>query len=146
MDPHQANLQLNLLLLGSHLHCNSTPTFLGVTFDHTLSFSKHVSLLNAKFFPHLKALCHISASSWGSSKESSSLLYKAFLWAPSHLCFTQMVFLHKNYQYHQIGMPSPSDWSRTVFCTVTLPKILFAVHVVAKELSITNITKLECLP
>ena len=28
-----------------------TPTFCGVTFDHTLSFFKHVSSLKAKFFP-----------------------------------------------------------------------------------------------
>ena len=47
VDPHQANLQPNLLLLGSRLHFNLTPTFLGVTFDRTLSFSKHVSSLKA---------------------------------------------------------------------------------------------------
>ena len=35
-------------------------TFLGVTFEHTLSFSKHVSSLKAKFFPRLKALRCIS--------------------------------------------------------------------------------------
>ena len=62
VDPHQAYLQPNLLLLGSRLYFNPTPTFLGVTFDRTVSFSKHVSLLKAKFFPHLKALCCISAS------------------------------------------------------------------------------------
>ena len=53
--------------------------FLRVTFDRTLSFSKHVSSLKAKCFPRLKALRCISASSWGPSKESLSLLYKAFL-------------------------------------------------------------------
>ena len=79
MDPHQANLQPNLLLLGSRLRFNPTPTFLGVTFDHTLSFSKHVSSLKAKFFPRLKALRCISASSWGPYKKSLSLLYKSFL-------------------------------------------------------------------
>ena len=79
VDPHQANLQPNLLLLGSRLCFNPTPTFLGVTFDRTLSFSKHASSLKAKFFPHLKALCCISAFSWGPSKESLSLLYKSFL-------------------------------------------------------------------
>ena len=79
VDPHQANLQPNLLLLGSRLRFNPTPTFLGVTFDLTLSFSKHVSSLKAKFFPRLKALRCISASSWGPSKESLSLLYKSFL-------------------------------------------------------------------
>ena len=79
VDSHQANLQPNLLLLGYRLHCNPTPTFLGVTFDRTLSFSKHVSSLKAKFFPRLKALRCISASSWGPSKESLSVLYKSFL-------------------------------------------------------------------
>ena len=40
---------------------NPTPTFLGVTFRRTLSFSKHVSSLKAKFSPRLKALRCISA-------------------------------------------------------------------------------------
>ena len=79
MDPHQANLQPNLLLLGSRLRFNRTPTFLGVTFDRSLSFSKHVSSLKVKFFPRLKVLRCISASSWGPSKEFLSLLYKSFL-------------------------------------------------------------------
>ena len=79
MDPYQANLQPNLLLLNSRLRFNPTPIFLGVTFDRTFSFSKHVSSLKAKFFPHLKALRCISASSWGPSKKFLSLLYKSFL-------------------------------------------------------------------
>ena len=79
MDPYQANLPPNLLLLGSHLRFNPTPTIFEITFDHTLSFSKHVSSLKAKFFPRLKAIHCIFASSWGPSKESLSLLYKPFL-------------------------------------------------------------------
>ena len=61
--PHQANLQPNLLLLGSRLRFNPTPTFLGVIFNRTLSFSEHVSSLKAKLFPRLKALRCTSASS-----------------------------------------------------------------------------------
>ena len=58
VDPHQANLQPHLLLLGSRLRFNPTPTFLEVnptptfvvvTFDCTRSFSKHASSLKAKF-------------------------------------------------------------------------------------------------
>ena len=56
-----------------------TPTFLGVILDRALSFSKDVSLLKAKFFPRLKALRCISASSWSPSKKSLSVLYKSFL-------------------------------------------------------------------
>ena len=79
VDFHQANLLPNLLLLGSRLYFNPTPTFLGVTFNCTLSVSKHVFLLKAKFFPRLKALRCISASSWGPCKESLFVLYKSFL-------------------------------------------------------------------
>ena len=61
--PNQANLQPNSLLLGSRLRFNPTPTFLGVTFDRTFCFFKHVSSLKATFFPRLKALRCISASS-----------------------------------------------------------------------------------
>ena len=63
MNPHQANLQLNLLLFNSRLRINPIPTFLGVTFDRTLSFSKHVYSLKAKFFPRIKALSCISTFS-----------------------------------------------------------------------------------
>ena len=80
VDPHQANLQPNRLLHGSRLRFNPTPTFLEVTFDRTLSFSKHVFSLKAKFFPRLKALRCIFASSWGPYKESLSVLYKSFFW------------------------------------------------------------------
>ena len=75
VDPHQAKLHL----LVSRLRFNPTPTFLGVTFDRNLSISKHVSSLKARFFPRLKALRCISASSWVPSKESLSVLYKSFL-------------------------------------------------------------------
>ena len=66
-------------LYSTSLSVSIPSTFSGVTFDRTLSFSKHVSLLKAKFFPRLRALRRISASSWGPSQESLSLLYKSFL-------------------------------------------------------------------
>ena len=72
-----------------------------------LSFSKHVSSLKAKFFPRLKALRCISASSWGPSKESLFPLYKVFLrslltfaslgWFPflNAIYFTKLERLHR---------------------------------------------------
>ena len=90
VDPHHANLQPNLLLFSSLLRFNPTPTFLGVTFDRTLSFSKHVSLQKAKFFTRLKALRCISASSWAPLRRPSLFCIKLFF-GPSHLRFTRMV-------------------------------------------------------
>ena len=55
VDPHQANLQPHLLLFNSRLRFNPTSTLLGVTFDRTFFFSKHVSSPKAKLFPRLKA-------------------------------------------------------------------------------------------
>ena len=78
-DPHQATFQPRLNLLGFPLLFNPTPKFLGVTFDRTLSFGAHVQSLCSKFYPHHKALRSIAIASWGPTKESLSLLYKAFV-------------------------------------------------------------------
>ena len=79
VNPYQINLQPHLLLFNSCLNFNPTSTFLRITFYGTLSFSNHVSSLKTKFFPRLKALRCISASSWCPFKESLSVLYKSFL-------------------------------------------------------------------
>ena len=75
---HQATFQPRLNLLGIPLLFNSTPKFLGVTFDRTLSFGAHIQSLCSKFYPRHKALRSIATASWGPMKESLSLLYKAF--------------------------------------------------------------------
>ena len=106
VDLYQAHLQPNFHLLGSLLRFNPTPAFLGVTFDRTLSYSKHVSLLKAKFFPRLKALRCISALSWIPSLFCTNLFFGPYS------RFTQMVSFPKRYQFHQIGMPPPSGQSR----------------------------------
>ena len=78
-DPHQATFQPRLNLLGFPLSFNPTPKFLGVTFDRTLSFGAQVQSLCSKFYTRHKALRSIATASWGPTKESLSLLYKAFV-------------------------------------------------------------------
>ena len=65
--------------MGFPLLFNPTPKFLGVTFDRTLSFGAQVQSLCSKFYPRHKALRSIATASWGPTKESLSLLYKAFV-------------------------------------------------------------------
>ena len=81
VDPHQANLQPNLLLLGSRLRFNPTPTFLGVTFDRTLSFSKHVSLLKAKI-SHVSRPYAVSLLPHGAPLRSPSLFCTKLFFGP----------------------------------------------------------------
>ena len=90
VNPHQANLQPNLLLFNSLLHFNPTPTFLGVIFDCTLFYSKHVSSLKAKFFTVSK-LYAVSLLSHGSKEALSLSSVYSFYLAPFHVCFTWMV-------------------------------------------------------
>ena len=78
-DPRQATFQPRLYLLGIPLSFNPTPKFLSATFDRTLSFGAHVQSLCFKFYPRHKALPSIAAASWGPTKETLSLLYKAFV-------------------------------------------------------------------
>ena len=95
VDPHQTIPQPHFLLLGTRLRFSSTPAFLGLTFDRTLSFSNHVCSLKAEFFPHLKALRCISACSWGPLKSPSLSPVQSFSSVPSHLRFTWMVSFPK---------------------------------------------------
>ena len=145
MDPHQANLQPNLLLLGSRLRFNPTPTFLGVTFDRTLSFFEHVSSLKAKFFPRLKVLRCISASSWGPSKESLSLLYKSFLWpvltyaSPEWFPFLSATNFTKLERLHQAA-------SRAItgcLSTSPIPLLLIEVFLPPLRVTLTHFTHLS---
>ena len=92
VDPHYANLQPNLLLLGSYLYINPTPTFLGVTFDHTRSSSKHVSSLKAKFFPCLKAYA-VSLLPQGAPLKSPSLFCIKLFFEPFSLMLHPNGFL-----------------------------------------------------
>ena len=145
LDPHQANLQPKLLLLGSRIRFNPTPTFLGTTFDRTLSFSKYVSSLKAKFFPRLKALRCISASSWGPSKESLSLHYKSLLrplltyaspgWFPflSATNFTKLERLHRAASRAITGCLSSSP----------IPLLLSEVSLPPLRLTLTHFTLLS---
>ena len=87
VNPHQANLQLNLPLLGSRLRFNPTPTILGVTFDRTLSFFKHVSSLKAKFF-HVSRPYAVSLLPHGAYLRSPFLFYiKLFFGSFSHMLY-----------------------------------------------------------
>ena len=91
----------------------SLKLLLGVAFDRTLSFCKHVPSLKAKFFPRFKALRCISASSWDLSQESFSLLCVKLFFGPfSHmLCldsFLSLVLPSWNVFTEQLFTPSPA--------------------------------------
>ena len=77
--PYQSRIQPSLYILNTPLKFNLHPTFLGVTFDRTLSFKHHVLSLRKKFHSRFHAFRSIASASWGPSKESLCTLYQAFI-------------------------------------------------------------------
>ena len=97
LDPYQSRIQPSLYILNTSLKFNPHPTFLGVTFDRTLSFKHHVLSLRKKFHSRFRAFRSIASASCSPSKESLCTLYKAFIRPiltyaspgfPSHLLLT----------------------------------------------------------
>ena len=63
LDPYQSRIQPSLYILNTPLKSNPYPTFLGVTFDRTLSFKHHVLSLRKKFHSQLCAFRSIASAS-----------------------------------------------------------------------------------
>ena len=79
LDPYQSRIQQSLHILNTLLKFNPNPTFLGVTFDRTLSFKHHVLSLRKKFHSRFRGFRSIPSASWGPLKESFCTLYNAFI-------------------------------------------------------------------
>ena len=64
LDPYQSRLKPSLSIFNIPLNFNPYPTFLGVTFDRTLSFKHHVLSLRKKFHSRFRAFRSIASASW----------------------------------------------------------------------------------
>ena len=104
VDPHQANLQPNLLLLGSRLRFNPTSTFFGVTFDRTLSFSKHAKLLRRPSFSNVSRPYAVSRLPHGAPLRSASLFCINHFFGPFSLTLHPDGFLSE-------ALPISPNWS-----------------------------------
>ena len=91
LDPYQSRIQPSLYILNTPLKFNPHPTFLGVTFDRTLSFKHHVLSLQKKFHSRFRAFRSIASASWDPSKESLCYIKPSF--APSSPMLPQAGFL-----------------------------------------------------
>ena len=72
-------IQPSLYILNTPLKFNPYPTFLGVTFDRTLSFKHHVPSLRKKLHSRFRTFRSIASASCSPLKESLCTLYKAFI-------------------------------------------------------------------
>ena len=92
-DPHEAKYRPHLILLDKPLQFNATPTFLGVTFDRTLSFRAHIDNATKKMKKRCQVMRCLRGRDWGLEKSDmrqiyltyarSAAEYSASAWSPS---------------------------------------------------------------
>ena len=56
-----------------------SPTFLGITYDRTLSFRRHLELVKAKMKQRTNALRALSGKTWGSAASDLRTVYVGFI-------------------------------------------------------------------
>ena len=78
-DPHQARREAELYLGNVRLSHEPNPTFLGVTYDRTLSFKQHVDKIKARMKSRSTALQALSGKTWGASGSDLRTVYIAFI-------------------------------------------------------------------
>ena len=88
------SLKPSLSIFNTPLNFNPNPTFLGTTFDRTLSFKHHVLFLRKKIYNRFRAFQSIASASWDPSNKSlCTLRIIKFLFVPSSPMLPQAGFL-----------------------------------------------------
>ena len=72
---HAEGLELN----GNAIHCKESLTYLGVVFDNSLRFHKHILYLRDECHRRLNALKHLSHTSWGADSKTLLRIYTALI-------------------------------------------------------------------
>lgn len=79
LDPHKDWKEVRLFLGDSKLRHEPALTFLGVTFDRTLSFRQHILNLKTKVARRCNALRAVSRKAWGANTTDLRALYVAYM-------------------------------------------------------------------
>ena len=101
--------------------------------------------MKAKFFPRLKAVRYISASSWDCSKESLSLLYKTFLRAlltyasPGWFLFLSVINISKLERLHRAASSNITG----CLSSSPIPLLLFEASLPPLRVTLTHFTLLS---
>ena len=103
LDPYQLRVQPSLLILNTPLKFNPRPTFLGVTFDCTLSFKYHVLFLRKKFHSRFRAFRFHCLCLLGSIKKILMYPIQSLHSPHPYLCFPRLVSLLISYSHHLRG-------------------------------------------
>jgi ribonuclease HI len=76
-DTSEASWKPTLALGGTTIKENKSPTFLGVTYDPQLSFSRHASKVSKKMVERSRLLYAVGGASWGWARRDMRQIYTA---------------------------------------------------------------------
>ena len=82
----EAKMKLNVFLLGKMLNTNSTPKFLGITFDRLLNFGQHCNNIRQKLRQRVRSLCAISGKDWGANRNDLRTIHLAYIQSVANYC------------------------------------------------------------
>ena len=85
-SPKEASWSPSLTLNGQPFRVNKTPTFLGVTFDRTLTFRPQVEAVKSKTLGRIKNLSSLASKEWGWDRSYLTRVYKATIGSVLHYC------------------------------------------------------------
>ena len=85
-SPKEASWSPSLTLDGQPYRVNKTPTFLGVTFDRTLTFRPQVEAVKSKTLGRIKILSSLASEEWGWDRRYLTRVYKAIICSVLHYC------------------------------------------------------------
>ena len=84
--PGEAKWSPEITLDGQTLKVNPTPTFLGVTFDRTLTFSQHAVQTKARIMKRIRILSALASKEWGCSRTDLLRIYHAIIHSVLNYC------------------------------------------------------------
>jgi len=85
-DSHEAKYRPHLTLLGEPVQFNPTPTFLGVTFDRTLSFNAHIAKVTKKMKSRCNVLKALRGRDWGLDQSDMRQVYLTYARSAAEYC------------------------------------------------------------
>jgi len=118
----QRNPKLHIQVQQTHIHPNCTVKYLGVTFDHHLTWNPYLKQLTLKANNRLNLLKRLTGTTWGMAPSTIINTYKAFLrpvltfghtaWVSASQSFYEKLKILERHAFriaHRIKLPSPTD-------------------------------------